>query len=355
MAFTSLNLTTQQLLESTFISDMRLIINANTATLVSTTQNVVNTLEIDLVNKFIGVDNFLGQVKTNNVILGTSISFMDSTNTIASLTKTNGKSVFSLDNIVIQNGGSIDASSTGSSIVAKQFAVGLTKAQLATILNGASSGFFVGSSSVPVAASFSGSVGFSQAVTHGAQSTPITAALVTGGGSYSLDLPITATSKQYIYLSIKLPSGASPNASIPFYVFLYETLASNPVAGQTFTIVIQSVYLSDGVTEVNPSDWGYIYIVPGYDLTPGTRYPIVINGGVAPTGITTAASAITDLATNNRNHIQLFNSSIQVQTGTITKKFGASVSLTKYGNTAINSTSWARYIVTNSHNIQIKH
>ena len=112
MAFTTLSLNIQSLQETTFISDMRLIINANNTVLQNQIQNIVNTLEIDLVNKYIGVDNYLGQVKTNNVILGNGIQFMDSTTMIAQLSKSAGKSTFSLDYIVIQPGGSIDERGT---------------------------------------------------------------------------------------------------------------------------------------------------------------------------------------------------------------------------------------------------
>ena len=50
MAFTNVSLNTQTLLESTFIADMRLILNANNAVLKGKLEDIINTFEIDITN-----------------------------------------------------------------------------------------------------------------------------------------------------------------------------------------------------------------------------------------------------------------------------------------------------------------
>ena len=371
MAFTNLNLTIQQLLESTFIADMRLMINANDATLASTIQNIVNTFEFDLVNKNIGVDNYLNQVKTNNIILGNSVTFMNSTNVIASLTQVsqNGavKSNFALDQILIQPGGFIDSSGTGNQIVSTQLGIGLTRAQLTSALNGGTVGLFVGSNSVSVPASFYGSVSTNQAITQSTSNpSALSAVSVNGGSSYYCELQLFSTSTQFMYLSINLPAGATGSSPVPIYIFVYENIASNPNPGQTFTIVINGVYLSDGVTPVDINNWGTINLAQGYDLntipansasTAAARYPVVLNNAPAPTNtVNTASAAIGVLNSSGVSYVQFFNSSID--SNSTLNPLSASVSLTKYNNTAINNnqsqaTKWAKYVITNSHNISI--
>ena len=47
MAFTNLTLSTTPLLETTFISDMRLIVNANVAVVKGKVEDLINTFEFD--------------------------------------------------------------------------------------------------------------------------------------------------------------------------------------------------------------------------------------------------------------------------------------------------------------------
>ena len=57
MAFTNITLNAQPLLESTFISDMRLNLNDNVSVIKGKVEDLINTFGIDLTNKYIGVDN----------------------------------------------------------------------------------------------------------------------------------------------------------------------------------------------------------------------------------------------------------------------------------------------------------
>ena len=107
MAFTPTNLSTTPLLETTFISDMRLIVNANVTLLRTQIEDVINELQIDLVNKYIGVDSPIGKVYTQDAVVSNQILLKNGTSggaaTIASLTQSAGVSTFLADNILHQN------------------------------------------------------------------------------------------------------------------------------------------------------------------------------------------------------------------------------------------------------------
>lgn len=360
MAFTNVTLNTQPLLESTFISDMRLILNANVTVIKSKVEDMINTFEIDLTNKYIGVDNYFNQVKVNNIILGNSVSFMDSTNTIGSLTKSAGKSILSIDKLIIQAGGTIDMSGAANTMAIKRLGVGIPLASITT------DGFHVGDQSTSVDSDFYGSVNFAkQAVTHsteGATNTIITTTAVNVGGTdyYHGILKLTKTSKQFIYLTVRA-ADTSPTSAKPVVLFLYEDPTSRPDPGQSFTIVIRE-YQTSASVDVAVADWGKILIVPGY--TQGANGTLgLVDGSLltnASSAATTASNSITGFTTSPYNHhIQLFNGNVQGNLGTndlggtALRKFGTSVTLTKYENlTSGPNVTAARFVITASHNIK---
>lgn len=352
MAFTNVTLNTQPLLESTFISDMRLILNANVSVIKGKVEDLINTFEIDLTNKYIGVDNYFNQVKTNNVILGNSISFMDSTNTIGSLTKSAGKSILSIDKLIIQAGGTIDMSGTGNAMAIKRLGVGIPLASVTA------DGFYVGSSTVSVKSEFYGEVAFpKQAITQsteGATNTVITTtALNTGGIDYYYGtLKLTKSSKQFIYLTVR-SADTSPSSSKPVIIFLYEDPADRPDPGQTFTIIIRE-YQTSASIDVAVTNWGPIRIVPGFTNAPSGT-PVLLDG--SSLGVAAAPpAAITALSSNH--YIQLFNGNVQSGLGTsdlggtALRKFGSSVSLTKYETIGTPTVTSSRFVITSSHNIK---
>ena len=75
MAFTETTLATSSLLETTFISDMRLIVNANNTIVKSKVEDIINDLQIDLVNKYIGVDIPIQQLYTNDAVISNQLLF----------------------------------------------------------------------------------------------------------------------------------------------------------------------------------------------------------------------------------------------------------------------------------------
>jgi len=352
MAFTNVTLNTQPLLESTFISDMRLILNANVSVIKGKVEDLINTFEIDLTNKYIGVDNYFNQVKTNNVILGNSITFMDSTNTIGSLTKSAGKSILSIDKLVIQAGGTIDMSGTANTMAIKRLGVGIPLASITA------DGFYVGSSTVSVPSQFYGEAAFpKQAITQsteGSTNTVITTtALNTGGVDYYYGtLKLTKSSKQFIYLTVRA-ADTSPSSSKPVVIFVYEDTVDRPDPGQTFTIVVRE-YQTSASVDVAVASWGPIRIVPGFtNAASGT--PVLLDGsslGVAAT----PTAAITALSSNH--YIQLFNGNVQSGLGTsdlggsALRQFGSSVSLTKYETIGTPTVTSSRFVITSSHNIK---
>jgi hypothetical protein len=358
MAFTTVTLNTQPLLETTFVSDMRLILNGNVAIIKAKVEDLFNTFEIDLTNKYIGVDNFFNQVKTNNVILGNGITFMDSTNTIASLTKSAGKSIFSVDKIVIQAGGSIDMTGTGNAMAVTKFGVGMTLADLQNVTIFPTNGFYVGSPTTSVKSQFYGETSFpAQAVTQsteGSVHTTITTTPITVSGTdyYYGVLKVSKSSKQFIYVSIKA-GDSSPSASKPIILFLYEDSANRPDPGQSFTIVVKDYLNQAGLADVALSSWGNIYIVPGYTLT-ANGTPAIINDG-SLVAQTSQANAITALFVTSPGVqcIEAYNSNIQANL-THYRKYGASVNFTKFETiTSGPSVTSSRYVITASHNINI--
>jgi hypothetical protein len=352
MAYTPLTLNTQSLLESTFISDMRIIVNANNTVLAGKIEDLFNTFEIDLTNKAIGVDNYINSIKSNNLVLGNGITFMDSTNVIGSLTKAAGKSILTIDQLVIKAGGSIDLSGAQNSMAAKRLGVGITLAELTD------DGFYVGSQNTAVSSTFNGPVNFAQQSvtqsTEGNSNTVIQTSL--SGTSYYGELKLTKTSKQFIYLTIQAPAGQTPASTNQVYLVLYEDPASRPDPGQTFTIIVRDYQTSTGV-DIAVADWGHINIIPGYDNTsPTTKTRSVINGGTLLTS-SIIANAITELSSSDVQYVRFFNENISINAGSnglsgaAKRRFGSSVSLTKYENDLANT--YTRFVVTNSHNSKI--
>lgn len=348
MAFTNVSLNTQTLLETTFISDMRLILNANNAVLKGKLEDIINTFELDLTNKFIGVDNYLGQVKTNNVILGNGIAFMDSTNMIGSLSKSSGKSILSIDKLIIQAGGSIDMTGAQNAMAITRLGVGIPLASITA------DGFYVGNSSTPVKSEFYGETNFqSQAITQsteGVTNTVVTTTAVNVGGTdyYYGSVKVSKASKQFIYLSIRC-ADSSPSSSKPIVIFVYEDATSVPNPGQSFTFIVKEYTNTAGTSQIPVTSWGDIKVVPGYN-NPSYGVPVILNGGTVPT-VSTAANALTALASTQ--HIGLYNGNVQASI-TSARAFGAAVNLTKFENTLTGQTvTGARFVITSSHNIEI--
>jgi hypothetical protein len=271
MAFTQVNLQTQQLLESTFISDMRIIINANTILLKNAVQDAFNSLEIDPVTKKLGVDNPLTSIYTSDLRIGNSMIFTDGTTNIGQLTKTAGKSRLEVDQIKIKAGGQIDATGAATKISVTRLGVGVT--DLSTLTT---DGLIIDAAS---AINVAGRATFGNSIVESTETVTSTLTAVSGSpNSYQCDITLNATSKSIIELAFVYPitaSAANALTTPTIIVNVYTNMNTPPVKGQSFTFVVKSIKGSDN-TEVS-STWqnaAIVRISGGFD---GTKNRVLIN------------------------------------------------------------------------------
>lgn len=384
MAFTETTLTTSSLLETTFISDMRLIVNANTTIVKSKVEDIINTLQIDLVNKYIGVDIPIQQLYTNDAVISNQLLLKSGTSgtsgTIASLTQTAGTSAFLADNINFTR--TLTSLAAGSKVLTPSVVIGTTVGNAAVSFptSGGSGvvdrGLYVGDTTTPISASFYGEVNIKkQAMVQSYNTdfdtvgtvrtlelTSVDVTPVSTSGLYA-NLTLSKTDPQFIYVNLKTPAAFTLAATNPIYLLLHEdftTTTSRPVAGQTFTIILNNL-INNSNTEISTTTWpqaqapsgaaAAINIISGFTQTASAGASALksgyINGALWPSLPTTAAGAITALSTTQQ-YVRLYNTNIQAST---TPKLRAtSVSFTKTEQ----STNYSYYTVTNSHNIAIK-
>ena len=227
MAFTETTLTTSSLLETTFISDMRLIVNANTTIVKSKVEDIINTLQIDLVNKYIGVDIPIQQLYTNDAVISNQLLLKSGTSgtsgTIASLTQTAGTSAFLADNINFTR--TLTSLAAGSKVLTPSVVIGTTVGNAAVSFptSGGSGvvdrGLYVGDTTTPISASFYGEVNIKkQAMAQSYNTdfdtvgtvrtlelTSVDVTPVSTSGLYA-NLTLSKTDPQFIYVNLKTPA-----------------------------------------------------------------------------------------------------------------------------------------------------
>ena len=395
MAFTETTLATSSLLETTFISDMRLIVNANTTIVKSKVEDIINDLQIDLVNRYIGVDIPIQQLYTNDAVIANQLFLRNGTSgtsVIASLTQTAGTSAFLADNITFTR--TLQSVAAGSKVLTPSVVIGTTVGNAAVSFptSGGSGivdrGLYVGDATTPISASFYGEVNVKkQAIAQSynydfdAVGTVRTLSLTSVDGGTSgvtsalyANLILSKTDPQFIYVNLQTPAGFTLSATNPIYLLLHEDFttapttpvgtsgitASRPNVGQTFTIILNNL-VNNSTSGISTSTWpapqlasgtaAAINIISGYTQTAtaaaGALKSGYINDALWDSPIpTTAASAITALSTT-KQYVRLYNTNIQ---GSTTPRLRAtSVSFTKTQQ----STEFSYYTVTNSHNIAI--
>jgi hypothetical protein len=386
MAFTETTLATSSLMETTFISDMRLIVNANTTIVKSKIEDIINTLQIDLVNKYIGVDIPIQQLYTNDAVISNQLLFKSGTSgtsgTIASLTQTAGTSAFLADNINFTR--TLTSLAVGSKVLTPAVVIGTTVGNAAVSFptSGGSGvvdrGLHVGDATTPISASFYGEVNIKkQAVVQSYNTdfdtvgtvrtlelTSVDVTPVSTSGLYA-NLTLSKTDPQFIYVNLKTPAAFTLAATNSIYLLLHEdftTTTSRPVAGQTFTIILNNLINNSNV-EISTSTWpqaqvasgtaAAINIISGFTQTASAGASALksgyINGALWPTLPTTVTSAITKLTETSPflQYVRLYNRNVQA--AAIPKPRATSVSFTKTQQ----STNFSYYTVTNSHNIAI--
>lgn len=366
MAFTPTTLAITPLLGTTFISDMRLIVNANTTLLKTQTEDIINTLEIDLVNKYVGVDTPVNKIFSADEVISNSIIFKAGATqgaaTIASLTQSSGVSTFTVDNLIIAKG--ISASAAGSMMAVPTIVIGTDSSNLPITypVTGliADKGLYVGDSTTPIKTRLYGEVEIpKQAITQsftnsGGSFSPRLLTMEVNGTSYSYaKLLLSRTDPQFIYIDLQFKSSYS-NYGNPIYLLLHESNTNRPVAGQTFTIIINKIYKADG------SEIDYTQL-PTISNTPSSPGINLMNGSISsssykrgyingaswttPASLTTDELAIAALSTDSLAYAFRFGNENN-STNTIFRPKCSTISLTKSEEGVDNSV----YTITSSYN-----
>jgi hypothetical protein len=239
-------------------------------------------------------------------------------------------------------------------------------------------GLHVGDATTPISASFYGEVNIKkQAVVQSYNTdfdtvgtvrtlelTSVDVTPVSTSGLYA-NLTLSKTDPQFIYVNLKTPAAFTLAATNSIYLLLHEdftTTTSRPVAGQTFTIILNNLINNSNV-EISTSTWpqaqvasgtaAAINIISGFTQTASAGASALksgyINGALWPTLPTTVTSAITKLTETSPflQYVRLYNRNVQA--AAIPKPRATSVSFTKTQQ----STNFSYYTVTNSHNIAI--
>lgn len=382
MAFTNTTLSITPLLETTFISDMRIIVNSNVTVLRSKLEDVINTLQIDLVNKYIGSDLPIGLIRSNNVIVTNQLQLKDGTssaaNTIASLTQSAGTSTFFAHNLQFTS--TLKATANSSRAAIKTAVIGGTSGSVDLSFPTSAGagipdpGLYVGDPATPVRANFYGNVSFAKsAIT---QSSTGTVARQLQGTRVSTNvyasLTLAKTDPQYLVVDVKLNDTAQVS-SHPIFLQLHENYTSEdsrPEVGQSFTVIFRNII--DGQNaDVPYSSWPAIQganssitnsgisIMPGWknDASAGTgsRKPGYINNFSWTTGFPSSESdAITKIKGSSDfsdRSLARFFSQNDWQFGNLPMKYGSSITLTKIEQTA----TYSRYVVTGGSNYNLIH
>ena len=239
-------------------------------------------------------------------------------------------------------------------------------------------GLYVGDANTPISASFYGEVNIKKQSIVQSYNTDfdtvgtvrlleLTSVDASPGASSALyaNLTLSKTDPQFIYVNLKTPAAFTLSATNPIYLLLHEdftTTTSRPVAGQTFTIILNNL-LNNSNVEISTSTWpqaqiasgtaAAINIISGFTQTAsagtGALKSGYINGALWPTLPTTVTSAITKLTetTPYLQYVRLYNRNVQA--AAIPKPRATSVSFTKTQH----STNFSYYTVTNSNNITI--
>lgn len=125
MAFTPVDIPTQEILETDFVVDLRVISNANTLLLKDAVEDLINNLEIDVNTLSIGTDTPISFIRTDSVIMeDTGFVFQTGSpiQVISSLTKNGSdQSVLNVDILTVDDTFQADAFSANSVTVANSF------------------------------------------------------------------------------------------------------------------------------------------------------------------------------------------------------------------------------------------
>jgi hypothetical protein len=246
MAFVALSLSTQEILETTYVSDMRIISNSNTGLLKSKVEDLINNLKIDLSDKKIGVDpdttlTPLTELKTKVLTIQNGQLYFKNANGTADLIK------FETDTV---NGATVGKITTGLLVVNSSISsAGLT-------ISGAST--FTGAITANGQSNLAGSVNITGSFSNSREDVTKTLVAVSGANRAKAEVTLTATSKSLIILTLDASSfysGSAFQSTITdgIDIVLINDTNSPVRSGQEFTIMVRAITYTSGGTVTHVS------------------------------------------------------------------------------------------------------
>jgi len=246
MAFVALSLSTQEILETTYVSDMRIISNSNTGLLKSKVEDLINNLKIDLSDKKIGVDpdttlTPLTELKTKVLTIQNGQLYFKNANGTADLIK------FETDTV---NSATVGKITTGL-LVAN---ASISSAGLA--ISGTST--FTGAITTNGQSNLVGSVNITGSFSNSREDVTKTLVAVAGANRAKAEVTLTATSKSLIILTLDASSfysGSAFQSTITdgIDIVLINDATSPVRSGQEFTIMVRAVTYTSGGTVTHVS------------------------------------------------------------------------------------------------------
>jgi len=246
MAFVALSLSTTEILETTYVSDMRIITNGNTGLLKSKLEDLINNLKIDLSDKKIGVDpdttlTPLTELKTKVLTIQNGQLYFKNATGTADLIK------FETDTV---NSATVGKITTGTLVVNSS----ITSAGLS--ISGVSA--FTGAITANGQANLAGSVNITGSFSNSREDVTKTLAAVSGANRAKAEVTLTATSKSLIILTLDASafySGSAFQSTITdgIDIVLINDTNSPIRPGQEFTIMVRAITYTTGGTTTHVS------------------------------------------------------------------------------------------------------
>lgn len=369
MAFSETTLSITPLQSTTFIGDMKIAVNANNTLFKNAIESLINGLEIDLVNKYIGVDTPVSKIFSADSVVSNSIVFKAGSTsgaaTIASLTQATGVSTFLVDNITMTK--KLLATASGSLLASPTMIIGTDGSNLTvsypTTGGIADKGLYVGDATTAIKTRLYGEVEIpKQSITQsysnvGGSFTPRQISLTAGSAdAYTYaKLVLTKTDPQFIYVDLVLPSGYT-NYGNSIWLLLHESTSNRPANGQTFTVILNRVLTYD-LNEVdytqlpaisNTDSAAGINIICGANSALSTYKRAHINSSVWTSIPTTDVAAIAAAGTDDAYFVRFGNIN-NISSTAIHSPRDSSFSFTKTEQ----STDYSNYTITSSQNTVI--
>lgn len=241
MAFVALSLSTTEILETTYVSDMRIITNGNTGLLKSKLEDLINNLKIDLSDKKIGVDpdstlTPLTELKTKVLTIQNGQLYFKNATGTADLIKFETETV---------NSATVGKITTGTLVVNSS----ITSAGLA--ISGTST--FTGAITANGQSNLAGSVNITGSFSNSKEDVNKTLVAVSGANRAKAEVTLTATSKSLIILTLDASAfynGTAFQSTITDGIdIVLINDANSPIRpGQEFTIMVRAITYTTGGT-----------------------------------------------------------------------------------------------------------